>query len=446
MLIVGFYITYALTNALRGDLVFPPDGRRYFATFLFVLVSWGTSVFVSAEYPVRRLTTSYFEIWTTLRTNVLALLIFAVLEFLFKYSNFSRLFIGLYMVDAALLMLGTRLAVRVVLSSVRMKGWDIKTRLIVGAGPKAMRYVDSVESRPNLGLRIVGYVNDGPDELPAPCLGSLNDLPRIMAESHVNGVVVTLPVTDPRTEYVIQQCELQGVLVELVLDDISSRINSGSLIHGMGISRLMLSPIPHTSFGLALKRMTDFILSLLFLLVSSPVMLGIAIAIKMDDGGSVLFTQTRAGLYGRPFRMHKFRSMSVDAEDKKAALLSQNEMTGPVFKMQNDPRITKVGRFLRKTSLDELPQLWDVFIGRMSLVGPRPPLPAEVEQYDAYHRRRLSVKPGITCIWQISGRNGIGFEKWVDLDLEYIDNWTYLMDWKILFMTVPAVLRRVGAS
>jgi lipopolysaccharide/colanic/teichoic acid biosynthesis glycosyltransferase len=144
--------------------------------------------------------------------------------------------------------------------------------------------------------------------------------------------------------------------------------------------------------------------------------------------------------------MHKFRSMRVDAEALKAQLLHLNEMGGPVFKIKNDPRVTRVGRFLRKTSLDELPQFLDVLVGNMSLVGPRPPLPSEVSQYDAHHRRRLSVKPGITCLWQISGRNEIDFDEWVDLDLRYIDNWTYLLDLKILLQTVPAVLRKKGAS
>ncbi|MCL6634046.1 MAG: sugar transferase, partial [Alicyclobacillus herbarius] len=177
----------------------------------------------------------------------------------------------------------------------------------------------------------------------------------------------------------------------------------------------------------------------------SPIMLMVALAIKLDDGGTVIYRQTRLGLNGRAFQMHKFRSMHKDADKRRADLLHRNEMSGPVFKIRDDPRVTRIGRFLRRTSLDELPQLWDVLLGHMSLVGPRPPLPDEVEQYTVEQRRRLSVKPGITCTWQVSGRNRIDFERWVQMDLEYIDTWSYLKDWAILLRTIPAVVKQDGA-
>jgi lipopolysaccharide/colanic/teichoic acid biosynthesis glycosyltransferase len=160
----------------------------------------------------------------------------------------------------------------------------------------------------------------------------------------------------------------------------------------------------------------------------------------------VFFSQVRVGLRGKKFFMYKFRSMCVDAEKKRKELLHLNEMSGPVFKLKHDPRVTRVGRFIRRTSLDELPQLWNVLKGDMSLVGPRPNLPHEVDQYDYAHRRRLSVKPGLTCLWQISGRNNIDFDRWMDLDIAYIENWSYLNDLKIIVKTIPAVFKKTGAS
>ena len=180
--------------------------------------------------------------------------------------------------------------------------------------------------------------------------------------------------------------------------------------------------------------------------LAAPVMIGTAIAIKLTSKGPVFFRQVRAGRHGRKFTMLKFRSMVVDAEALRAKLAHLNEMTGPVFKIKKDPRITSIGRIIRATSVDELPQLINVLIGDMSLVGPRPPLPSEVGQYEPWQRRRLSVKPGLTGLWQVSGRNQVDFEQWMALDLEYIDNWSLWLDLKIIFRTVPAVLRGSGAS
>ena len=198
--------------------------------------------------------------------------------------------------------------------------------------------------------------------------------------------------------------------------------------------------------SLALKRVMDIAGGLVGIILFGPLMLATAIAIRFESRGPIMFRQTRAGRNGRKFTMLKFRSMVVDAEEKKAALMHLNEMGGPVFKIKHDPRITRVGRFIRKTSIDELPQFFNIFMGDMSLVGPRPPLPAEVEQYEPWQRRRLSVKPGLTGAWQVSGRNQIDFEEWMQLDLDYIDNWSLWLDIKIIFKTVPTVLFHKGAS
>ena len=195
-----------------------------------------------------------------------------------------------------------------------------------------------------------------------------------------------------------------------------------------------------------MKRSIDVLGAAGALLVSAPVLALAAIAIKLDDGGPIFFSQTRCGLYGRRFSMIKLRTMCVDAEERKDDLVEMNEMDGPVFKVKLDPRITRVGAFLRKYSLDELPQFWNVLNGDMSMVGPRPTVPEEVLYYEISERRRLSMRPGITCIWQVGGRNEVGFEEWVKLDLQYIDHWSLALDAKILAQTVPAVLMARGAS
>lgn len=199
------------------------------------------------------------------------------------------------------------------------------------------------------------------------------------------------------------------------------------------------------SWQLTIKRLMDIVGSGLLLLLLSPVLLLIALAIKLDDFGPILYRWNVVGQGGRPFRGYKFRTMVVNADALKAALQAQNEMQGPVFKIQNDPRITRVGRFLRKFSLDELPQLWSVFKGDMSLVGPRPPLTIEYAQFTEYQKQKLAMKPGITCLWQISGRNNIrDFDEWVRLDLEYIRTWSLWLDVRILLGTIPAVIRGTG--
>jgi exopolysaccharide biosynthesis polyprenyl glycosylphosphotransferase len=196
---------------------------------------------------------------------------------------------------------------------------------------------------------------------------------------------------------------------------------------------------------LAAKRVIDVVGASLGLLFTAPVLAVAAIAIRLNDGGPVIFRQQRCGLHGRRFTMLKLRTMVPDAEDRKVELAALNECKGPIFKLRTDPRITRVGRVLRKLSIDELPQLWNVLRGDMSLVGPRPPVPQEVAQYEMFERRRLSMRPGITCTWQVSGRSNIGFDRWVQLDVKYIDSWSLGLDLMILLKTIPAVIRGDGA-
>jgi lipopolysaccharide/colanic/teichoic acid biosynthesis glycosyltransferase/Tfp pilus assembly PilM family ATPase len=245
---------------------------------------------------------------------------------------------------------------------------------------------------------------------------------------------------------VFLHCERVGVTARLVLDFFPHRFAKVEMDDLDGTPTMAFTTTPRDAWALTAKRALDVVASGLFLAAFSWLYLLVAAAIKLTSRGPVFYRQTRVGMNGRKFTMLKFRSMVVDAERRQAELAHLNEMDGPDFKVKNDPRITRVGRFLRKFSMDELPQMWNVFVGDMSLVGPRPPVPAEVVKYDDSQRRRLSVRPGLTCLWQISGRNTVNFEKWVELDLQYIDQWSLGLDLKILLKTVPVVLTGKGAS
>jgi exopolysaccharide biosynthesis polyprenyl glycosylphosphotransferase len=231
----------------------------------------------------------------------------------------------------------------------------------------------------------------------------------------------------------------------ICLDLLHGGVGQMALTQLEGVPALTFTTVPTDALPLLAKRLFDIAVSSVVLLLLTPVLVGVAIAIRLDSPGPVLFRQRRVGLNGREFSLLKFRSMHVDAEAQLAALRSKNEASGPVFKMTHDPRITRIGRFIRKASLDEFPQFWNVLRGEMSVVGPRPPLPSEVRQYKRWQRRRLSVMPGITCTWQISGRSNIDFDRWMELDLEYIDNWSLARDLDICLRTIPAVLSARGA-
>ncbi|SPE62240.1 Exopolysaccharide biosynthesis polyprenyl glycosylphosphotransferase [Verrucomicrobia bacterium] len=274
-------------------------------------------------------------------------------------------------------------------------------------------------------------------------------LVEILHEHSVNGVILSAKHTYfEQIEAVIHACELEGVEVWLVADFFKTQISRTSLDDFYGRPVMVFRSAPEASWESLLKRMLDFFGALILLLVGWWAFLIIAVLIKRTSPGPIFFRQQRSGLNGQPFTIYKFRTMVTNAEQLKHELAAMNEMSGPVFKVTNDPRITPIGRWLRKSSFDELPQLFNVLRGEMSLVGPRPLPVDEVKRFnDLAHRRRLSVRPGITCLWQISGRNNVtDFRDWVRLDLEYIDNWSLWLDLKILWRTLPVVMAGTGAK
>lgn len=275
------------------------------------------------------------------------------------------------------------------------------------------------------------------------------ELIALLHEHSISGVLITARHAQmERIETVIQLCEVEGIEAWLVADFFATHIARAGFDEMFGHPLLVFRSTPETSWQVVAKLLLDFFGALALLVFTSPIMLACAALVKFTSPGPVFFRQQRSGVNGAPFEILKFRTMTSNAEQLKHELAAMNEMSGPVFKITNDPRVTPAGKFLRKWSLDELPQLFNVLRGEMSLVGPRPLPVDEVKRFsDLAHRRRLSVKPGLTCLWQVQGRNKISdFKEWVRLDLEYIDNWSIWLDLLILLRTIPAVLRTTGAK
>jgi exopolysaccharide biosynthesis polyprenyl glycosylphosphotransferase len=321
----------------------------------------------------------------------------------------------------------------------------------VGSGQRALEVAASIDRRPEWGLRIIAFADEPGNGhvplVPTERLHKLIDVPALLRDENIDETLVAVPRSLlPEITPVVRECALVGVPVTLLTDlygDDLPRPRVGSF---ESRSTLTFAPVHHSEVELVMKRGMDIAGALVGLAIAAPILLVSALAIKLTSPGPVLFRQLRCGLHGRRFEMLKLRTMTADAEQRKTELLELNEMNGPVFKIREDPRITPVGRFLRRFSVDELPQFWNVLRGDMSLVGPRPPTPDEVVQYRGGVRRRLSMRPGLTCLWQVSGRNGVSFEEWMDLDLEYIDTWSLETDLRILLRTVPAVVLARGAS
>jgi exopolysaccharide biosynthesis polyprenyl glycosylphosphotransferase len=322
--------------------------------------------------------------------------------------------------------------------------------LIVGTGAMGRYTGEDLVGR---GRRqVLGYVrfpeDTGSGELPARIMGSVEDLERILRNTAVDEVYIagnTLKQGESM-QAAIKLAERFGV--PFALPAHSFRLDRARPIERRAVSDGFLhfaavSPKPHQ---MAMKRLFDICVSAVALWMLLPLLAAVAAVVKLTSKGPIFFKQLRVGQNGKPFYMLKFRSMVVNAEELKEKLAAMNEQTGPVFKMKNDPRITGIGRFIRKFSIDELPQFINVLRGEMSIVGPRPPVPSEVAKYETWQRRRLSVRPGLTCIWQVSGRNQISFEEWMYLDMQYIDHWSLTSDLTLLLQTVPVVLTGRGAS
>jgi exopolysaccharide biosynthesis polyprenyl glycosylphosphotransferase len=343
--------------------------------------------------------------------------------------------------------------VRQVLIALRKRGLNTRRLLLVGSGETLREFIGLIKGHPFWGFQLEGIIDDSGREsrmvANVPVVGLLPDLiPYI--EKHPADEVVFIPVNRSLDELApyFRDCEEMGIRTRLSLAFFKVTIAKPELDSFEDVPVVTYSPTKELNSALLFKYAFDRVAAAILLLLLSPVMAAIIVLVKMTSASwrdPVFYGQARCGLHGKPFTLWKFRSMRVDAEQQRSELEALNEMAGPVFKIKNDPRITPIGRWLRKLSLDELPQFWNVLMGDMSLVGPRPPLPGEVERYDRWQRRRLSMKPGITCLWQVMGRNQLSFDTWMKLDLEYIDHWSLALDFRILCRTVYVVVTGYGA-
>jgi len=426
------------------------DFDAYYQLLLGLLPVWGVAFYWSGTNDYRP---SYRRVaWRYARAVVIGLGLLVVAQFLFRLMFISRSFVAMFAVLQLVTLVFGRIVLMETVKIARRRSGDGHRVVIVGANERGVAFARSLDGQSPFSIKVLGFVSapgesGHPDA--RPNLGYVGSLAALLDRQPVDEVVFTVPGRHPEIlRDAMASCEVRGVdvLVDLPPTVPSKGTMAIANITGFDFPLLNLRRTPTSEARLAAKRILDFTGAAIGILLTGPIMLIAAIAIRVTDPGPVLFRQVRAGRNGRTFTMLKFRSMVMDAEKRKAELMHLNEMDGPVFKIQRDPRITAVGRFIRKTSIDELPQLFNILVGDMSLVGPRPPLPSEVDQYETWQRRRLSVKPGLTGMWQVSGRNQIDFDEWMKMDLEYIDNWSLWLDIKIILKTVPAVVLRSGAS
>lgn len=452
-LIANFSLFYRLDLIPEARVVTAPLSiDLYLRVYWVVLAIWAILLRVRGDYQHLRLQTYYRVVVGYLVNGLLFFGFFSTAAFVFKFHFVSRLFMAVYASSSTLLLLLGRVIVLSAAHYYRSKGHNARNIMLVGTGRRAQEFLSLLARHREWGYRVTVLLDNetamvGKRVAGHPVVGTIDDLPRLLEENVVDEVVFVVPrAWLQEIEKCILYCEAVGVPATLSTDFFDLEIAYGVPKEMDGFTYLTFETSRLKESELAIKRLVDIIVSGIALLFLIPVFVATAILIKISSPGPVFFKQVRSGRNGRRFMLYKFRSMVPDAEKKLEGLKEQNEMSGPVFKMENDPRVTAIGRFIRKWSIDELPQFWNVFKGDMSLVGPRPPIPKEVEQYEPWQRRRLSMKPGITCIWQVSGRNNIDFDDWMKLDLQYIDRWTPWLDIKIVFLTVKAVLARSGAK
>ena len=367
--------------------------------------------------------------------------------FLLNLDDYSRLVILLFLVLSTALASLIRTVKRLLQRVLAARGALAVNTLIVGAGQIGQSLADELIRNKSLACNVIGFLDDDPNRQSshAPVLGKIMDIYDVVKEHAVDEVIITIPSERELVNRLINELRKYNLAITIIPDMfnlVAGTVQIGR-IHALPMVTLVKTPM--RGLGLVLKRCFDFLAASLLVVALSPFMLLVAILIKLDSRGPVIYRQQRVGRNGKLFNMYKFRSMRPDADRLLEKLWNQNEADGIAFKIHDDPRVTRLGRFLRKYSIDELPQLFNVLKGDMSLVGPRPPLPIEVEHYGAWEWRRLEVTPGITGLWQVSGRSDLSFSQWVNLDIYYIENWSLILDLKILLKTIPAVIRGEGA-
>lgn len=389
------------------------------------------------------------EFYGLITATFTGIVILVFVFFFFRPQYYSRLIYLYAGILIVIFLTFARVLMRMVLGRLRQRGIGVDRAILVGGGEIGRAIMRSVLAQPDLGYHIEGFVDDDPNKGAIgsfPLLGGTDQLPRLVREHKVDEVIITLPWhAREKIVNIIETAEAEGARVKIVPDLFQLSLSQIAVDAVGGIPLIGVKEATFSSSALAIKRAMDILLSVVLFVFALIPMAIIAVLIKLSSPGPVIFSQLRVGRGGKLFTAHKFRTMRVGADDEKDALRHLNEASGPLFKIRNDPRITSIGKWLRRTSLDELPQFWNVLNGDMSLVGPRPPLPIEVAQYQEWHKRRLEVSPGVTGLWQVSGRSELTFDEMVMLDLYYIENWSPWLDIWIMVKTIPALLTARGA-
>lgn len=436
----------SLDRLLNPELL-PPS--RYFWVVALAVVCWTIAASSLGLYRISIRRSGWEKVRIVFESSIILWLFLGFLSFALKL-DLSRPLIALFVFYQALLLAGIRVFITLRRRRLVHSSKHFRNILIVGTAAKAGHMGRLVSRYADWGLRVLGYVVVDEEPVAAETsdtiLGTIRDLPSLL-ETHIVDEIIFVgdrPSLD-MFDKVLELCKEQGISTRVAVDFFPAKVTNVSMEFLEDVPLLTFSSAPEHAFSLLVKRIIDVVVSAVVLVVLLPFLIVIGLAVRLTSKGPAIYRQTRCGLYGRKFTLYKIRSMYEGAEDVLWEIKHLNEMDGPVFKMRNDPRVTPLGRFLRKSSIDEWPQFWNVLKGDMSLVGPRAPLPEEVKEYTRWQRRRLSVKPGITCLWQVSGRNEIDFHEWMKLDLHYIDNWSLLLDLKILLRTFPVVLLGKGA-
>jgi len=424
------------------------------AIFLLFAVVWHFIFSGFGLYRSRRLSDRRSEIFDVIKATSLGTLAILAGAAALHILLFTPQFLLIFWTVSTATTIVSRLLMRMTLVWVRKHGRNLRDVLIIGTNNRAIQFASKLQSHPEMGYRVLGFVDQEWHGMEAfrstgyALACGLDGVPQYLRTSVVDEVVMALPMRSLHFEAskIAAFCEEQGITVRMLSNLFNLKLAKSSAETWDGDALVTHKTGRLEGWPVVAKRVFDLVVSAILLLFLSPLLIVVALAIKITSPGPVMFKQKRLGFNKRRFDIYKFRTMVVDAEKRMKEVEHLNEVSGPVFKIKNDPRITPLGRFLRKTSIDELPQLLNVLLADMSLVGPRP-LP--VRDYEGFNedwqRRRFSVKPGITCLWQVKGRSSIGFEQWMQLDLQYIDKWSLWLDMQILVWTIPAILKGSGA-
>ncbi len=454
--IAAYFIKkYLLPEPFHGLTIAP----NYYIVLLMIIIIWYVAFTLFDLYASYRKQTLDQILWNMIKAVSTGMLVMFLCMYIFKITDVSRIMIGIFfLLNIVLLTLSKGTAYRI-LTHYRQKGFNFRNVLIVGSRERAKDVINAIGDQLGSGFRVLGCLELDKGETGQKVgngievIGTVDDLEKTLWQEVVDELIFAMPLKMiQNVDKYISIAEDIGVSVRIIPDWQLQKLNyrpgiaSIQFDEFLGLPTLALTTTPTNKGELLIKSAFDYVSTGIAMILFLPVFLLISCAIKLFSRGPIFFKQERCGLNGRRFMMYKFRTMVADAEARRQALDALDEADGPVFKIRKDPRIIPfVGTLLRKTSLDELPQLINILKGEMSLVGPRPPIPAEVEKYDIWQRRRLSMKPGVTCIWQVTpSRNEIPFEEWMKMDLSYIDKWSLGLDFKILFRTARAVFMGAG--